>query len=191
MQKTTKIIALSGIDGSGKSTLARWLKKQLERSGKKVVIIHKDYHFYYDLKSKGIDENSMRIGLAFDYIKSIHKITSQGKYDYLICDRCALCYISYGEKYGCTCIDLLINIFGTLQQPDIIFFVNVDIDTAIKRINRRKKAAALNENYCFLSEVDKIYRKNIMKYFKETIIVNGNDKKYYSEIIEKINSISD
>lgn len=187
MSKTTKIIALSGIDGSGKTTLSIWLMNYLEKNGYKVAVIHKDFSFYYYLKHKCLDENSTRVGMAFDYIKSVHDLVFQHKYDFIICDRCALCYVSYGEKYGCTCIDLIVSIFKSIIQPDIVFFIDVDIDTAVKRIKMRNKKIKENENYHFLLEVSELYKKNITKYFGDTVIVNGNDKTFYSEIIEKIN----
>ncbi len=73
-------------------------------------------------------------------------------YDFVLCDRHKLCYLSYSEAYG-TEMEWVEQIFSLVDDPDLTFYINTPSKTAFTRlIMRTDKPIRKDENFELLKD---------------------------------------
>lgn len=182
-----RIIAFAGVDGCGKSTQIIELKKYLEEQGKKVKTLKAIYKPYHKYGFKCLDANVRRIIMAleyYDYYKEEFKDIFE--YDFIICDRSKLCLLAYGMTHGATNLDDLYEIISQIQDPDILFLLEQDVEKSIDRIknDNQRNGFDVYETKDFITRVKENYKIVAEKYKIDYIPIDSNKDK--EEVFQKI-----
>lgn len=185
--KKARIIAFAGVDGCGKSTQIIELKKYLEEQGKKVKTLKAIYKPYHKYGFKCLDANVRRIIMAleyYDYYKEEFKDIFE--YDFIICDRSKLCLLAYGMTHGATNLDDLYEIISQIQDPDILFLLEQDVEKSIDRIknDNQRNGFDVYETKDFITRVKENYKIVAEKYKIDYIPIDSNKDK--EEVFQKI-----
>ncbi len=186
MEDRAKIIAFCGIDGCGKSTQLKLTNDYLSKSAK--VLVSK---INYSPLNKMGDNKCLDIFLkgysAFKIISYYHDLQNEvSNYDYILCDRHLLCYLAYAYAYGIKHLDIIKKIFFMVKDPDLIFYFDVPVDVALKRISVRSFKDR-NENVKTLTLAKDGYEK-VMGFFDNTYMIDGTLRtdECLSLVIDKI-----
>ena len=147
--KTGLFITFEGIDGCGKTTQINLLKNYLENNGYKVILTREP-------GAKGLGEKLREILLNYDgevssncesflfladraqHIDTIIKPAIQNG-TVVLCDRhtdSTIAYQGYGRSLDLDQIKQLNNIATSGIKPDIIFILDIDIETSLTRIGK-------------------------------------------------------
>ena len=206
-KRKSLFIVFEGIEGSGKSYLSKRLFKDLkklrknpiltrepggtERAEKIRQIILQDY-FLKNKKEKFHKYTDTLLYLAArnEHLENIIKPALLKK-KIIICDRftdSTMAYQVYGKKVSKTFID---NIHKTILgklKPDITFVLKVNINKALKRLNKRKTKNRYDKfSKGFYIQVQKsflkIAKKNKKNYY---ILDNSKNDNEIEKIILKI-----
>lgn len=177
------LIVLEGIDGSGKTTIAKRLKEYLVNSGFNVILLREPSDSEYGKKIREIAENKSKIPIEeelnyfvmdrkWNVENNILPNLSQNKV--IILDRYFFSTACYQGARGLDMEEILKINREFAPEPDYVFIIDVDVNTALSRINKnREKTVKLFEKEDFLKKV----RKNYLKLKGNNIyIINGNDK---------------
>jgi dTMP kinase len=197
-------ITLEGIDGSGKTTLINSLKS-----------IFPDFHYtkeptdafqFGDLKKLSSPENSFYNFFLFTYDRLNHQRELNGSKK-VICDRYLASSIAYegpmieklfGSQKETIC--WMVNVSKMMAIPDIIVYLDVDIDTALDRIgasrknlNFRGKQLSMLEERDGLWGIKKYYDyflNNIHEFIAKPVEVRKIDaNKSASSVLEQVRKI--
>ncbi|WMT51613.1 MAG: dTMP kinase [Ferroplasma sp.] len=185
-------VTMEGIDGSGKTTLINSLKPAFP-----------DFHYtkeptdafqFGELKKLSSPENSFYNFFLFTYDRLNHQeeLKSNKK---IICDRYLASSIAYegpmieklmGDQKET--VRWMVNVSKMMMMPDIIIYLDVDIDTAVDRIrasrknlNFRGRQLSILEERQGLSRIKEYYNyflDNISEFIEkpvDVIKINGND----------------
>ena len=158
MERKAKIIAFSGIDGSGKSTQLSLLYEKLNEDYK--VYIAKLSYMPLDKFNKGKLSNLLiEARSVLEILKQYETLfkVKANEYDYILCDRFTMCYLAYAYAFGIKDMDLLKRLLILGKNPDLTLYFDVDVQTAVERINAREKQTLKHENYDTLTKVSKGY----------------------------------
>lgn len=194
------IIAFCGIDGAGKTTQLEKTYNWLRKCGykvKKTKPILRSLEVIYALAGKmygdpyafhpGIPPLIVRLGLAFDL--AFHFQDCEKEYtdcDILLCDRHALCFRAYGMAYGVK-DEWVDRIFSLVEEPDLIFYFDINIRNAERRIIQRTgKIPCAEEAPELLLKVMECYKILISKKNNVKVI---NSNLCIENVSAKINSI--
>lgn len=191
-----RIIAFCGIDGSGKTTQIIEIKKVIENQGFKVYIAKVPFYpFHKFIDGKSITQYDVRINMAFTfaryYLELLPKLEKEG-YDYLLCDRHYLCHLAFALTYGVNDnqIKKLQKIFSLTRDPDYIFYFDIPLYVAMKRINlRRDKPVDSDETSEILGTTLANYKKILSSFaFSNVIQIDATKRSnaITSEIVEKL-----
>ncbi|ABV73834.1 thymidylate kinase [Rickettsia canadensis str. McKiel] len=143
-----KFITFEGGEGSGKSTQSQMLYEYLKSQNTPVILTREVGGTIVSEKMREIlvheellPMSELLQAMAARYDHMVRKIIPVLKEGYIvICDRfldSTACYQGLELENG---IDLVYNLHKTLMpplMPDITFFIDVEPDTAIKRVNLR------------------------------------------------------
>jgi len=181
------IIAFCGIDGAGKTTQLEITYNWLRECGykvKKTKPILRSLEAIYALADKmygdplayypGIPPNVVRLGFAFDLAFHFRDIEKEyTDCDILLCDRHVLCFRAYGMAYGVK-DEWVDRIFSLVEEPDLIFYFDINIKNVEKRIIQRTgKTPCADETPELLSKATECYKMLISK--KNNVrVINGN-----------------
>lgn len=185
--KKPYIISFCGIDGSGKTTQLKRLSEYLKMQGLKVIeskVKINSLGVFFELSDRlfgnpnshypEIFPLAVRAGVAIDVARHFLKIEEEAKgYDFLLCDRHAICYRAFGMVYGEE-DEWVKRIFSLASEPDLIFYFDTCINISNKRIHERmEKPPWPDENPNLLNEVKKCYEK-LLKGKSNVVRINGN-----------------
>lgn len=194
-------IAFEGLDGCGKSTQLNLLFNYLKSLNKKVIKVREPGGTEVGetirsiLLNRDIDINERAELLLFlssraQLVEEIIKPAIKSGY-YVLADRFADSSVAYqggGRNLGMETVDLL-NRFATDNvYPDLVFFIDISVDLALKRLNVKNKDRLEKEGRNFLEKVRNSYME-IAKTKSNFIIING--ERDVNEIFSEIKEIMD
>lgn len=144
-------IVVEGIDGSGKSLLTHNLTQALEKRGQKVLLtkepggstLGKNLRSILQTQEEVLNPKAEFLLFAADRAQHFeHVIIPALKTGtWVISDRCSdssLAYQGYGRGLG---VDMITAVNKWVMQdtkPDVVFYLKVDVITALNRIHERK-----------------------------------------------------
>lgn len=203
-----KFIAIEGIDGSGKTTQAKKVVEELKKHGRKVVYTKEPTDgLIGEFIRKGLLGLSSKIRIspvAFQYLFVADRVEHQKEVeDYLkkgyivISDRSLWSSVPYGmvdrgvdfsdqKANG----DSLLTAFSILSfynqfiAPDKTLFLDIPVDTAMKRIGQKKEEKEIYEKRDMLEKIRVGYQWLITKFKEEFTVIKGEES--VEEITEEI-----
>jgi dTMP kinase len=203
-KKKAFFITFEGIEGSGKSFQSKILYNNLKKKKFPVLLtrepggtlgaekirnlILKDY-FHKNKKAQFDKYTDTLLYLAARNEHIINKITpALSKKKIIICDRfvdSTFAYQVYGKKVNKKLIDTIHSFILNNAKPDLTFILKVNINKAMKRINKRKTKNRYDEfSVQFYKNVQnafiKIAKKNKKKYI---VLDNSSDTNEIEKII--------
>lgn len=145
------LITFCGLDGCGKTTLINLLAKKLKKSGKKIIITKQptDYVRNSDIFRTYMDspnhENyeyrSLSLLAASDRVQHCAKIIvpELERGNIVISDRYFYSCLANLHARGFEDDKWIYEISESIIEPDAAFFIDVPVDTAIKRVRSREE----------------------------------------------------
>lgn len=199
-----KFIAIEGIDGSGKTTQVELLAKKLE--GKKAVFVTKNPtdgeigRFIRKVLSKEIVLPPVSFQYLFSadrQVQQVEIIERLKKGEWIVTDRYFWSALAYGvvdrggDENEVTQLLIAQGIMAHYHQfilPDFTFFLDISIDTAIKRLNATDKKKELYEEKGQLTKIKKAYELLMSKFKDEITIIDGEQsaEEVTQEMVSKI-----
>ncbi|MBO8160976.1 MAG: dTMP kinase [Thermosipho sp. (in: Bacteria)] len=191
-------IAFEGLDGCGKSTQLDLLFQYLKTAGKKVIKVREPGSTEIGEKIRAIlldrnlninERTELLLFLASraQLVEEIIKPALNEGY-FVLVDRFADSSVAYqggARNLGIENVEFL-NTFATNNIfPDLVFFIDIPVEIALKRISKKNKDRLENEGKAFLEKVRNsyLYLSNKRENF---ITING--EKTVEEIFEEIKS---
>ncbi|MCB9493000.1 MAG: dTMP kinase [Epsilonproteobacteria bacterium] len=150
MEKKGFLIAIEGIDGSGKTTLSTKLAQALEQQGITTLVtkepggsklgkeIREIVHTQKDLVCDKAEFLLFAADRAQHFHEEVMPALEQGTV--VISDRLSdssLAYQGFGRGLDCQIIATINTWAMNERKPDLVLYVKIDIETAIKRITQR------------------------------------------------------
>lgn len=199
-----KLIALEGIDGSGKTTQVDLLADEIKK--KKEVFITKnptDGEIGKFIR-KVLSQEIVLPSVTFQYLFSADRqVQAQEVEEYLkkghwvVTDRYFWSALAYGvvDRGGDTneANQLLVaqGILSHYHQfivPDYTFYLEISLDTAMKRLNESTKQKELYEERGQLERIKSAYEFLLKKFPQEIIIIDGEKSKeeVTKQMLEKL-----
>ena len=190
MKKENLFIAIEGIDGSGKSTQVQLLKTNLEQVGHKVYTTHEPTSFEAGKLIRSIfnhkvnaDQHTIAALFVADRLQHLldkeHGILAMLEKGYtVITDRYYFSSYAYHSAY--VEMDWVMSInakCAALLKPDLNIFVDVDPETAFRRIVSTRTSTELYETKENLRKVYDNYLKafKLLKNTESIVFVNGKN----------------
>jgi len=187
MQKNGYLIVIEGIDGSGKTLLAQNLQKTFLKQNKSVILtlepggttLGKKLRQILHEEKDNVCDLAEYLLFAADRAQHAEQIITpeleKGKI--IISDRMAdssVAYQGYGRGLDVEMIKSVNNWATKHIKPNLIFYLEIDIQTAIERIFKRKETLTTfeKEKVDFWQKVIKGY-KQILKNRKNVIILDA------------------
>ncbi|MBS0031790.1 dTMP kinase [Chitinophaga sp. 22321] len=191
----TKIIAFCGVDGSGKTSIVDYLHEQdffdralyIKKTFSRNVSVIKNYHHRNYNSNKdwvtGSFAEAVSYASCLDFLQHYHSCIAPniGAYDFLVCDRHALCFAAYHLAVGGSMN--MSDLFEGVRVPDLYFFIDAPLS---ELENRYEKRGGASEDESV--EVMHIYRESYMRLLKETkipVVWIKNDGSL-EEVFEKV-----
>lgn len=182
------LIAIEGIDGSGKTTIAKKLATKLNFNYINFPTnSFKNIKRFLKGKEKISKENQFLLFLTDIAINTIY--TKNCVLDRYVYSTLAYQNDLFSLEEAKTLFEKL-----KLKKPDYVIYLDVDIEVALNRINKRKKKKSVFENTEFLKKVKKEYEimyENQFFVFNRWVKINTNGKnvnQILDEIMKEINS---
>ena len=189
MQKSGLFIVLEGLDGSGKSTHSRLIKDYLEKMGKKVWLTAEPSEMpigklIRKVIRKEIVVESRTLALLFAADRTEHIRAKSAIKDLLasgtnvVCDRfvmSSLAYNSLNTDYNWVTEINRHNIDSI--TPDLQIYLDTDLDTVMKRIERRGEGGNdLFEKRTILTTIKQNYERALQEglYAKQTLRIDSD-----------------
>ena len=184
MQTKGYLIVIEGIDGSGKTLLAQNLQKTFLEQNKSVILtlepggttLGKKLRQILHEEKENVCDLAEYLLFAADRAQHAEQIITPAleKGKIIISDRMgdsSVAYQGYGRGLDVEMIKSVNNWTTKQIKPDIIFYLEIDIQTAIKRVFKRKETLTTfeKEKVDFWQKVIKGYeqilkdRKNVIK----------------------------
>lgn len=202
MVKQGIFITLSGIDASGKSTIQGWICNILRNyTDKEILLVDglKPLVYTEILKEKATQYGEDMFDTFDDLCLLTYSLALIRKYLFVIepalregkivithrDDLCCKAYTMLRDKNK-TVMPIIEKILSNYPEKDAHFYCDIDVETALKRIEIRKKGGyipSINENRECLEQLKKNYEKLLLNNKKAIIL---NTKEITSKDIEKI-----
>lgn len=191
-----KLIVFEGIDGSGKTTLSRLLLSYLQEKKLKVVWLREPGNSKWgrEIRELANVRENIPIEKELEYFiqdrkwnveKNILPALKENKI--VILDRYYFSTACYQGARGLDIEEIIERNLEFAPVPDMTFIIDVDVDTALKRIRgNRHRQVRLFENRDFLQKV----RQNYLKLRNDHIyIIDGQPPldDVFEEIRRKMN----
>ncbi len=166
-------IVFEGIDGSGKTTICSNTAARLRESGYKVLLISEPSKseigqlLRKQMKTMTLNQKSIALLYAADSYDIQAQILED--YDFILSDRNFFSTVAYQM------VDVdenwLFSIHKFLEIPDAVFYLNISVDEALSRIERRDGNREVFENKESLEQIKRNYdkimnRRNDFKIYK-------------------------
>ncbi len=169
-----------GIDGSGKTTISKMMAAHLTDQGKEVVWLREPSASVWGQKIRDLANNEESIPISeeleyfiqdrkWDVETNIEPALRQAKS--VILDRYFYSTACYQGARGFDAWEILNRNREFAPEPDMVFIIDVDVDTALQRIRKNRNVEVkLFEKREFLTKV----RQNYLKLKGEHVhIING------------------
>lgn len=193
--KRGKLVVIDGIDGSGKSSIAKELDKYFDEnvivketfSDQKIIEELDKIAQSFNLKKEQLFSERLinivwMIELMLNVKNSIEKELENGKNFILVR------YILSAKVYSLATtnddISQLFDIYSLLPQPDLGLYINVQVEEAVNRINRRGEVPKYYENSLYLQKISSKYKELLHLEPYPIIEINGN--KSMTEIMKTL-----
>ena len=185
-------IVFEGIDGSGKTSITQKLKEFLERENKKVYIRAEpfDRKFIEETfeKVKKIKNETLKnvvITLAFAYDRAFLEDEFKEKKGVIIGDRSFISSLAYqGLDLP---LDYVFNVNKFFELPDCVFYLDVNPEIALERIEKRGEKRSYYEKIEYLNKIRENY-KRVLDYLKKkgvkVFYIDAN--KEFSEVFKEV-----
>ena len=196
------LITFCGLDGCGKTTLINMLEEYLKNKGIIAVLtkqptdnfrksdmfrtyMDKEDHAAYDYRALSLSAAADRIQHTNKYIMPL---LENG--EIVISDRYFYSCLTNHRARGYN-DPWIYEVIKHIQKPDYAFFIDVDVETAIKRVRER-----IDEKNKYI-DIDLQYklREQYLKIAKDCggIIISSNNKvdECFEEVIKNINLVID
>jgi dTMP kinase len=143
------LITFCGLDGCGKTTIIHMLKEYLQNQNYDVLLTKQPTSFvrsskifrtYMDTPNHDeFDYRSLSLLAASDRVQHSNRVIapalSEGKF--VISDRYFYSCLANLRARGYTQDKWIYEIAKSIPKPDLAFFLDIDVDTAIKRVRSR------------------------------------------------------
>jgi dTMP kinase len=185
----SKLIVFEGIDGAGKTTVSRKIVEILSSKGFKTYYTREpsDSPFAQllnDLKTKIdtgpiIDALAMSLDRAFHMMNEVEPRLAEGYV--VVMDRYYHSTIAYQGAMGAD-IKWIRDINRVFRRPDIAFYLDVSIETAMRRIRDKKSRWPFYEFKDFLSKVRDIY----LRLVEENELIYVDAERDLNDVINQV-----
>ncbi|MCC6062208.1 MAG: dTMP kinase [Desulfurococcales archaeon] len=185
----SKLIVFEGIDGAGKTTVSRKIVEILSSKGFKTFYTKEpsDSPFAQllnDLKTKIdtgpiIDALAMSLDRAFHMMNEVEPKLAEGYV--VVMDRYYHSTIAYQGAMGAD-IKWIRDINRVFRRPDIAFYLDVSVETAMRRIRDKKSRWPFYEFKDFLSKVRDIY----LKLVEESELIYVDAERDLNDVINQV-----
>jgi len=192
----SKFIVIEGIDGSGKTTIAKALVGYLRDRGYKTHYTYEPsespfIEFFKKIKDiierdPLIDALIMTLDRAYHVRYEIEPYLSQGYI--VVSDRYYYSTVAYQGAMGLD-VNWIINLNKYFRKPDLAIYLDVSLETALKRISGRRSVWSEYEQGDFLFRVREIYLKLIEKGELVRVDAERDLEKVISDVINLVNKI--
>ena len=177
---TVKVIAFCGIDGSGKTTQISRVREVLINLGYKVFVSKVEYYPFHLYQNNIITQYEIRLSMAFafakHYLSLLPRLERQG-YNYVLCDRHALCHLAFAKTYGLSQYRLarLETVYALGGHPALTLLFDLQLNEAIRRIHARTdKLVADDETPGILRPTLRHYHELIQtRRFRDAFLLNA------------------
>ncbi|AKI98107.1 deoxynucleoside kinase [Kosmotoga pacifica] len=167
-----KIIVFAGNVGAGKSTLARAVGKQLGFEIFYESVVDNPFleDFYYDQKKWAYHLQTYFLVHRFSIIKEAEIRKINAVFDRSIYEDAAIFARNLYEtgKMGKREFETYIHMFNSMMRyirhPDLLVYVDADVDTILSRIRRRGRQMELEVPIAYWQQLDNLYKKWIKEY---------------------------
>lgn len=168
-------IVLEGTDGSGKSSLCDWIEKTFNyKKYKSIGGPFADIKNRFDIDKVSIRERfSFLCGEAINNAFIIKEQLKQG--NSVIFDRYYYSTLVYCESLEPGISSEFKFLFENLPKPDIVFFIQTDFETMLKRITNRGDLTLIEKKYSTKENFD-ILNKNYKKYIDTKMVIIDNNQ---------------
>jgi dTMP kinase len=183
-------IVFEGIDGSGKTTLSEMLFEYFIKNDIPAVLDHEPTDGQWGnrirvmLQQDSVNADELLKLFLNDREDDVKKIIQPALDDgkAIILDRYYFSNAAYQGAMGIPPVSIIQeNKIKNFPKPDRVYFIDVDPELALKRINRRNNQTEIFEKSEFLKKVSEIYNKIADESF---VIIDGS--KTTNEIIDII-----
>lgn len=184
-------IALEGIDGSGKTSQIQYLKEYFHSQGKFAIITReprKDIGLVAEINNRALQGKLSIPRSAFQYLFTADRIMhleelvlpALKKGQIVISDRCIWSAIPYGSTdlengFNADQAQILLIAQGiqNIIIPDITFYIDISVETSLKRMGSRPEAKEIYESEETIFNVLEGYHW-LIKHFPDVFsVVNG------------------
>ena len=207
LRKKTFFVVFEGIEGSGKTYHCNKLYRKIIKLGFRAVLtrepggLENTKHIRKILlsgkknKFNKITDLLLYLASRSEHVEKIIR-PSMNKKEIIICDRfvdSTIAYQVYGQKINQNIVDHLHReILGNIR-PDLTFLLKINVDTALKRIKKRKFINRYDkQSKKFYIKVQKGYLNLAKKNKRRYIIldtsqsIQANEKQIYDNFLERM-----